>query len=464
MSTIPILPAATDGHQFVIYGDSCSGVPGALHETKLAQINAVLQRLAEDPQFVCFPGDEIIGLTPDEANLRQQWSHWFNHEMAWLDRETIPLYHTTGNHTTYNPMSEAVFRDVMQHLPANGPVDQRGLSYYVRRDDLLMIFTNTLWSGLGGEGNVETDWLDATLSEHADAKYKLVFGHHPVFTVNGFFADYQRNIEQKNGRHFWQILVKHGVLAYVCSHILAFDVQLHEGILQICTAGAGTAHRMPEGIEYLHALQFALDENSLRYQVLDTEGAVREWLTWGDWQLPPTTQWPVFDEVATRQLPPDALKQVETSHLIVWEISGEMPAADDNFSPQTWLSGWHDPALLPHLWLGISGQSNSLMFILNPRPNNSPHRWIGPVLQVGEKFSIQVAIHSGMSAGGMLWRWNDDTPWSSFTGASPWGMERLIWPHHWSIGQTQNVEVFRGDNLHICWYHRTFTLSDYTGT
>ncbi|MGY3440120.1 hypothetical protein [Bradyrhizobium sp. USDA 4473] len=66
--------------------------------------------------------------------------------------------------------------------------------------------------------------------------------------------------------------------------ILAFDVQVHRGVLQICTAGAGTAHRMPEGVEYLHCVQATLDQRGLRYQVLDTEGAVREQLAW---PLPP---------------------------------------------------------------------------------------------------------------------------------------------------------------------------------
>ena len=58
---------------------------------------------------------------------------------------------------------------------------------------------------------------------------------------------------------------RHGVLASICSHILAFDVQVHEGVLQLLTAGAGTAHRMPEGIEYLHCVQVSLDAKETVY-------------------------------------------------------------------------------------------------------------------------------------------------------------------------------------------------------
>ena len=212
--------------------------------------------------------------------LRRQWRYFFERELSWLDREVVPLYHSTGNHTVYDRMSESVFRETMAHLPQNGPPDQRGLSYFVRRGDLLIIFVNTLWSGTGGEGTVETDWLEATLERHADARHRLVFGHHPVWTVNGYAGDYQRNLERDNGQRFWDVLVRHGALAYVCSHILAFDAQVHRGVLQICSAGAGTAHRMPPDDEYLHIVQAALDDKGLRYQVLDRAGQVREWLAW----------------------------------------------------------------------------------------------------------------------------------------------------------------------------------------
>ncbi|WP_245350388.1 hypothetical protein [Bradyrhizobium sp. UFLA03-84] len=177
----------------MIYADACSGVAGALHERTFASVNDVVRRLHPAPEFILFPGDEIIGLTADAEALRAQWRHWLDTEMGWLDRRAVPLWHTTGNHTTYDEMSEAVFREVLK-LPHNGPPGHEGLSYWVRRDDLLMVFVHTLWSGLGGEGHVETDWLGAVLEQHKDATYKLVLGHHPVYPINGFSGSYQREI------------------------------------------------------------------------------------------------------------------------------------------------------------------------------------------------------------------------------------------------------------------------------
>src|SRR3974390_749387 len=186
-----IQPRGKKGHQFVVYGDACSGVAGALHERNFAAVNAVIRRLTPRPEFIIFPGDEIVGLTPDAEQLRAQWRHWLRNEMSWFDQQNVPIWHSTGNHTTYDELSESVFRDVL-NLPRNGPVGQEGLSYWVRRGDLLMIFVHTLWTGLGGEGFVETTWLRDVLQVQSDARHKLVVGHHPVFPVNGYSGPYQR--------------------------------------------------------------------------------------------------------------------------------------------------------------------------------------------------------------------------------------------------------------------------------
>jgi hypothetical protein len=287
---IPALLPRGPGHQFVLYADSCSGLAGGRHEETFARVNAVVASLEPAPEFILFPGDEIVGLTGDAEALKAQWRYWLDVEMAWLDRAAIPLYHTTANHTTYDAMSERVFAAMLPDLPRNGPPGQAGLSYFVRRGDLLMAFVHTGWSGLGGEGHVETDWLAATLAAHRDARHKLVVGHHPVFPVNGFAGDSQREIAAEHGPEFWRILVENEVFAYLCSHILAFDVQVHDGVLQVLSAGAGTAHRMPEDVEYLHCVQAALDGQGLRFQVLDTEGLPRERLSWPP-RLAPCREW-----------------------------------------------------------------------------------------------------------------------------------------------------------------------------
>lgn len=445
------------GHRFTIYGDACSGLPGALHERTFAAVNAVVARLDPAPEFILFPGDEITGLTRDEAALRAQWRHWFEVEMAWLDRARIPLFHTTANHTTYDPMSERVFAEVLAHLPRNGPPGQEGLSYWVRRGDLLMVFVHTLWSGLGGEGHVETDWLDATLAAHADARVKLVVGHHPVFPVNGFAGAFQRDIGPPHAARFWAALKRHGVFAYVCSHILAFDVQVHDGILQLCTAGAGTAHRMPEGVEYLHCLTAAIDRQGLRYRVLDTAGVVREALSWPP-VLPAAADWP--DLAAGGQPAPDpaALAAGPVPAAVrAWRFMG-VAAPAGAAARQTWLTARGDGAAIAPLWIGQSGpdQRLTVSISLNPNPGRSPHYWHGPALAAGAPFDLTLGLHGGMGPGGVLWRAGDDGPWSTLEGASASGPEMLPALPHWTVGHGDGGRAdrpFLGQGLRVRTVH-----------
>jgi GNAT superfamily N-acetyltransferase len=409
-----------EGHQFVLYGDACSGVAGALHERTFASVNAAVRRLAPSPEFILFLGDEIAGYTADADALRKQWRHWLGHEMAWLDRHAIPMWHTTSNHATYDAMSEAVFCEVHDHLPRNGPPGQEGLSYWVRRGDLLIVFVHTLWTGLGGEGHVETDWLRSVLRQHSDARHKLVAGHHPVHPVNGFVGPYQRDIGPEHATAFWNVLSEAGVLAYLCGHILAFDVQAHRGVLQICTAGAGTAHRMPEGVEYLHAVQATLDGQGLRYQVFDAEGHVREHLSWPV-AVPPVEQW-------------QALKaaNIGNGRIVALRFSGHA-AAPGTSTAQTFLSAVR-PGMRPPLWIGLSGPEQRLTAILELEPGRSPRYWLGPAVAAGAPFDIQLLIHPDMGPGGFLYRLVAEAPWTSLSTASAWGAERLEWPEHLSVG------------------------------
>jgi hypothetical protein len=256
--------------------------------------------------------------------------------------------------------------------------------------------------------------------------------------------------------------VQHGVLAYLCSHILAFDAQVHDGVLQIVTAGAGTAPLMPEGTEYHHCVQASLDPDGLRYQVLDTHGRVQEWLAW-PLTLPPSATW---TSLGRGEHPTLLCGQPEKGatrvRLLAWCFSGISPADRDG-GAQTLLSGWDPGATLAPLWIGLLGCEQRLSVLLSPAPGRSPHHWQGPVLPPGEAFAVQLAIHTGMGPGGLLWRWDDTSAWSSLTAASPWGAERLTWPARWSVGHGQRGpgdRPFRGRDLRATWYAETLQLEN----
>ena len=73
LTAMPALePQDAQGHQFVFYGDCCSGVAGHPRERNFAAVNNVIRRLKPQPEFICFIGDHICGTTTDCDDLRRQ--------------------------------------------------------------------------------------------------------------------------------------------------------------------------------------------------------------------------------------------------------------------------------------------------------------------------------------------------------------------------------------------------------
>lgn len=72
-----------------------------------------------------------------------------------------------------------MWREVFPEIPGNGPDGQQGLTWFERRGDLLIVGISVYAMNMGSPytvmgGRVDYDWVDRVLSEHADAKFKLV--------------------------------------------------------------------------------------------------------------------------------------------------------------------------------------------------------------------------------------------------------------------------------------------------
>ena len=426
----PLLPRSKRGCHFVAYGDCCIGPPepGRRHEEHLAAVHRVMHRLDPRPQFACFLGDLIWGLTPehgpnhDGEALRREWAEKLAREMKPLADLDVPVFRIPGNHDTMTPVSEIVWREVFHEMPQNGPQGQEGLTWFERQGDLLIIGISVYAMNMGSPftmmgGRVDHGWVDRVLAEHSDAKFKLVLGHSPVHPVNGHNAP-KWGMLREFGEPFWEVLVRHDVTAYLCSHVIAFDIQVHDGVPQITTGGAGTNSGpggcMPAPAEYHHCVQLAVDELGLRGQVLDTVGTAREQF-----------QWP---------LPRDGV--------IEWSFKSEpLPPSPS----RVLLSGHSANDAFPRIHVSLDGYQPRLNVALYDPADVYPNSWHGPEVDIGRPFELTVAIDPAMGPGGVLARVGNGR-YSSLETDVPHGYKANGWPETWETSTEMQVANTSGQD------------------
>jgi hypothetical protein len=408
----------------------------------------MVAKIQPQPEFIAFPGDAIAGYTTDYVELRRQWDYWQGTEMKWVHDRKLPLFQSTSNHNTYDAGSAAVFQDVHTDLPQNGPAGQQGLAYWLRRGNLLYISTHQPDRKM----LIDHAWLDSVLAKNADAKFKFVAGHYPVFPVNGYIAWPQWCFPPSQRQPFWDMLVKHNVNAYLASHIIAFDVQAHDNVLQILSGGAGTVSGpggfMPGHSEYHHAVQVAVDDLGLRYQVHDSTGRVREQLSWPP-DISPVDQWlPVDNKNADSLLGPTDLSR----EFVALRIRGTFSQSKLSNIDQTLVCGIDSGEGVEPVWIGIDGDSGRLLVRIVPQSGHGWKVWKGPRLTANKRFDVQVAIHPQMGPGGVLFRADEKSPWSTLTSTSSTGVENFNRPRRWAIGHSQSGpddRPFVSDSLNV---------------
>jgi hypothetical protein len=115
-------------------------------------------------------------------------------------------------------------------------------------------------------------------------RLKFIFGHHPAHAVNGYDRWPLWRMPPHHAGEFWEILTRHRVQCYWCSHIIASDVQRHQGVLQITSGGAGTQYGpggfMGDG-EYHHLVHATIENRKVTIRAVDADSRLREEL-WFD--------------------------------------------------------------------------------------------------------------------------------------------------------------------------------------
>jgi hypothetical protein len=297
---------------------------GGVQADQVGALARQIGRLEPHPELLVHLGDHVWGLTGDEADLSRQWRDGW---AAAAPLGTLPIHHLTGNHTSYNAVSRRIFREeTASRLHPGSEPSADGLQSVWRDGDTVLVLADTTDEKTGQHGRIDWRWVDENLTRHDDAPIKIVAGHFPAFPVNGYEMPCWR-IPADEAASLSKVLVRHRVAAYLCAHVIAFDVQIHEGIPQICSAGGGYPLLYPPQSEYLHFTRIGITPRRLEWQTVDVEGTVRER---GQWPLecPPATTWPVLTAQGT-SLPQlgDAPRQTAADGVLLLRFEGREEGA-----------------------------------------------------------------------------------------------------------------------------------------
>ena len=169
-------------------------------------------------------------------------------------------------------------------------------------------------------------------------------------------------------------------------------------------------------------------------------------------------------------MPPDAIEKLNdtlkaaTQYSIrgpgdAWfssfRFSGVVPGIQDH--PQTLLCGYNGGEPAAALRVMLEESSMRLRVDLQTQSGYSADHWLGPRLKPGEPFRFELALHSGMGPGGVLYRPvspNSPSEWSSLETESSKGCEDMVWPPTWVLGHghySPDHDRWTGEKLNLEW-------------
>ena len=423
--------------RLVVLGDSCSGVPGGPHEARFRQLSDVALRHAGWADACIYLGDHVDGYC-DPDTLRAQWRHFLEREFAPLAGGFAPILHVPSNHTVYDAASAAIYRALMLDGEIPGIVLRRGLNHAVTLGDGGAVLLGTADPDNRGRARIDLDFLAEALQALAGRRPLLVCGHHPLLPVNGYRRFPMWRVAPEPAEQALAMMRAAGVAAYLCSHVIAFDLQVADGLLQICTAGAGTLYdpggAMPGTVEGAHLVLLELRDGAFAIRKLDLQGRLDEWL---DWPVPPghalVRDQPLTPAPAEIAAPHRWGQRPGAAHWLRWRIAGALPAKE---APLPLVYAWREDEAGAILRIDI-GRDRRPAVQLIPLPTEGAQTWLAP-FAVPERFEIEIAVHTGGGPGGIVARLSDG-PWQSMAGGGARGAERMDWPLLWCAGHDPDI-------------------------
>ncbi|MGC8659054.1 MAG: metallophosphoesterase family protein [Desulfomonilaceae bacterium] len=281
------LVLAGDTFRFAVFSDSRGNLPTTRCSDDNSGVSPILPLVrdhllkineATPIGLVLFPGDMISGYFARDATStsecnRVQLAKW-RETMEPILKRKIMIRVTVGNHEAgtfdaskgnvrcgkhghaYMPSLQnfEVFKDVLRDMlsPDNGPKSDLGLTYSfdIHECHFVVLSAYTMYQN-NSFSNETMEWLEKDLDSARSRRCKIfVASHPPAFPGGGhtwdslpFFdpdyicSNYSGIDRRKERDRFWNILTRHGVVAYFCGHEHNTQIQLVDGCWQATIGG-----------------------------------------------------------------------------------------------------------------------------------------------------------------------------------------------------------------------------------
>lgn len=202
----------------------------------------------EEPHFILVDGDLVDGHWWDSPEcVEHMGTVYYSAWVRRMNRHGLKFYTAVGDHELGDdpwppekiklvPYFEDVYRKNLK-MPMNGPDNKKGLSYYIRERDLLVITVET-FEVINDTMHVDIigdhlDWFKKVLKDNEDAKFKIVQGHVPIWGEIKARSSSKLMLNKGRESEFYNILKENGVDLYLAGEFHDVTVLESDGIWQI---------------------------------------------------------------------------------------------------------------------------------------------------------------------------------------------------------------------------------------
>lgn len=202
----------------------------------------------EKPDFILVAGDLVNGHWWDGPKcIEHMGSIYYSGWIRRMEKYGLKYYTAIGDHELGDdpwpqekikliPHFENVYKKYLK-MPENGPENKKGLAYYVKYNNLLVITLET-FEVINDTMHVDVcceqlKWLEKVLEENKNIKFKIVQGHAPIWGEIKGRSTSNLMIEKRKESELYKTLKKYNVDLYLCGEFHDVTVLESDGIWQI---------------------------------------------------------------------------------------------------------------------------------------------------------------------------------------------------------------------------------------